>query len=75
MSIESDAQQDLSLTDEDAENVAGGKKTKHAAKPKPATHQVNVISSPGFTGPDQPTQYVTGNMGDDDCADGSEVTT
>jgi hypothetical protein len=32
-----------------------------------------MIVSPGFTGPDQPTQFVTGNTGNDDCDDGSET--
>jgi hypothetical protein len=73
MSIEQDAQKDLALSDEDAEGIAGGKKSKHVAKKATPTHKVNVISSPGFTGPDQPTQFVAGNMGNDDCADGSET--
>jgi hypothetical protein len=73
MSIEQDAEKDLALNDEDAENVAGGKKAKHAAKP--ATHAVKFIQSPGFTGPEQPAQFVTGNLGNDDCSDGTDVTT
>jgi len=43
MSIESEAQQDLSLTDEDAENVAGGRMNKKAKKG--GTHH----SGPAFT--------------------------
>ena len=72
MSIEQDAQKDLALGDEHASGVVGGKKAKKPAKP--ASHPVKVIVSPGFTGPDQPTQFVTGNLGNDDCSDGSETT-
>jgi hypothetical protein len=72
MSIEQEAQKDLAVSDDDAEGVVGGKKAKHAAKP--AAHKVKMIVSPGFTGPDQPTQYVEGNLGNDDCGDGSETT-
>jgi hypothetical protein len=72
MSIEQEAQKDLAVSDDDAEGVVGGKKTRKTVKP--ATHKVNVIVSPGFTGPDQPTQFVEGNMGNDDCDDGSQTT-
>jgi hypothetical protein len=37
VSIESDAQKDLALSDEDAAGIAGGKGSKKVAK-KPATH-------------------------------------
>jgi hypothetical protein len=51
VSIEQDAQQDLSLTDQDAEGVAGGKKTKKtAAKHKASGASVPYIKVPGFTG-------------------------
>ena len=69
MSIEQDAQKDLALSDADATGVAGGKRAKKAAKP--AAHPVKMIVSPGPTGPDQPTQFVEGNLGNDDCSDGS----
>jgi hypothetical protein len=71
MSNEFEAEKDLALSDEDAENVLGGKKRKKHAAP---THKVQVIYSPGASGADQPTQYVTGNLGNDDCSDGSEPT-
>jgi hypothetical protein len=51
VSIEQDAQQDLSLTDEDAEGVAGGKKTKHtAAKSHASERVVPYTKVAGFTG-------------------------
>jgi hypothetical protein len=56
MGIEQDAQQDLALTDEDAENIAGGKKAKkvsHTATKHPAgaaSHSVSYIQAPAATG-------------------------
>jgi hypothetical protein len=51
MGIEKNAESDLSLTDEDAEGVAAGKKTrkvaaKHAA---PKTYPVAVVGTPVVT--------------------------
>jgi hypothetical protein len=73
MSIEQDAQKDLALSDEDAQNVAGGKKSKQAAKKPAGVHEVKFTYSPGFTGADQPAQFVVGNTGNDDCSDGTET--
>ena len=60
MSIEEDANQDLAVSDEDAEGVAGGQKAGH----KPHT------SGPLYI--DQKTTFggteVSANSGDDDCA-------
>ena len=69
MSIESDANQDLALSEEDAEGVVGGKRAKKAAaKHKTATHAAsNTVSysySPGASGPAQP--YTSDG---DDCDD------
>jgi hypothetical protein len=47
VSIESEAEKDLALSDEDAEGIAGGKKTKHATS---KGHTVPYIKVPGFTG-------------------------
>jgi hypothetical protein len=44
MSIESDAQQDLSLNDEDAEGVAGGRANKKAASHAKPHHSAPVTS-------------------------------
>jgi hypothetical protein len=72
VSIDSDANQDLALTGEDAEGVVGGKNAKKAkkaaAKHKAATHAatytVTYIDSPGLSGPAQP--YTSDG---DDCDD------
>ena len=64
MSIDSDAQKDLALTDEDAEGVVGGKKQakKHKAETHPAAaHTVSYSYSPGATGP------ATSTTDDEDC--------
>jgi hypothetical protein len=47
MGIDKDAESDLSLTDEDAESVAGGKKTKKVAVKHPAakTYPVAVVGT------------------------------
>ena len=51
MGIEKDAERDLSLTDEDAESVAGGKKSKKAAAKHAAakTYPVAVVGTPVVT--------------------------
>jgi hypothetical protein len=61
VSIESDAQNDLALSDEDAENVVGGKKTT-----KRSTHSGEpiMIKQAAAFGPTE----VSANSGDDDCA-------
>jgi hypothetical protein len=65
VSIEPDAQKDLALDAEDAENVMGGQKKKKAAhKAKPAVAAQNVKVS--FT-PD-PSSITTATEGDD-CED------
>ena len=62
MSIESDAQNDLALSDEDAENVVGGKKaTKRSTHS--AAEPIMVKQATTFG----PTE-VSANSGDDDCA-------
>jgi len=65
VSIEQDAQKDLSLTDEEAEGVAGGKKAKHT---KAAGHSVPYIKVPGFSGTPDST------LPESDC-DPDEATT
>ena len=50
MSIESDAQKDLALSDEDAEGVVGGKKLKVTKHTAASTHSVPYTKVPGFTG-------------------------
>jgi hypothetical protein len=47
VSIESEAQKDLALSDEDAEGVVGGKKTKKTAT---KARTVPYIKVPAFTG-------------------------
>jgi len=65
MSIESDAQRDLSLDDGDAEDVVGGKKvTKKKKGGHPAPKQPIMIKQMGSLGPVE----VSANSGDDDCA-------
>ena len=68
MSIESDANEDLALTEEDAEGVVGGKKQVHkAAHHKAAPHAAGSVTynySPGASGPAQP--YTSDG---DDCDD------
>jgi len=67
VSIEQDAQKDLSLSDEEAEGVAGGKKTKQA-KHAAAGHSVPYIKVPGFSGTPDST------LPESDC-DPDEATT
>jgi hypothetical protein len=50
VSIESEAQRDLSLSDDDAEGIAGGKKTKKTASHAAPGHSVPYIKVPGYTG-------------------------
>jgi hypothetical protein len=51
VSIEQDAEKDLALSDDDAENIAGGKKTKHTAtKHHAAERVVPYTKVAGFTG-------------------------
>ena len=61
MSIESDANKDLALSDEDADGVTGG----HAAR-----HKSHASGKPLYI--DQPNTFggtqVSANSGDDDCA-------
>jgi hypothetical protein len=69
VSIESDANQDLALTEEDADGVVGGKKAKKPAKHKAAPHHaaagsVTYTYTPGASGPAQP--YTSDG---DDCDD------
>jgi hypothetical protein len=68
VSIESDADRDLALSDEDAEGVVGGtKKAKKTAKTThhaAASHSVTYNYSPGASGPAQP--YTSDG---DDCND------
>ena len=51
MGIEQDAAKDLSLSDDDAEQIAGGKKTKKTAhkSSKPKTYSVGYVNVPAST--------------------------
>jgi hypothetical protein len=64
VSIESDADQDLALTDEDAEGVTGGHANRHKE------HKSNAKTEPLYI--DQQNTFggttVSANSGDDDCA-------
>jgi hypothetical protein len=75
MGIEQDAQQDLALTDEDAENIAGGKKAKKAshtaAKHAAASHSVSYIQAPAATGGSPDDSGTTAWT--DDCDDPAPV--
>ena len=69
MSIDSDAQQDLALNDEEADGIVGGNKkqkkaTKHTVTHAPAPRPPIMISQTVTYGPTQ----VSANSGDDDCA-------
>ena len=68
MSIESEAQKDLALSDEDAEGVAGGKKTKKTAAHTAKGHTVPYIKVPAFSGTPDST------LPESDC-DPDETTT
>jgi hypothetical protein len=74
MSIERDAEKDLVLGEDDAAGIVGGKKTKKTTA-KAKTYPVKMIVEPSFPGADQPAQFVVGNMGNDDCSDGTETAT
>jgi hypothetical protein len=64
VSIESDANQDLSLTDEDAEDVTGGHATRHKShKSEVRTEPLMINQTMTFGGTE-----VSANSGDDDCA-------
>jgi hypothetical protein len=65
MSIESEAERDLALTDEDAENVVGGKKTvKKAAHHAAATH---TAGQPLMIKQDQVYGPVSDQLPESDC--------
>ena len=72
MGIEQDASKDLSLTDEEAETVAGGKKTKKAVHKKTAhvakTYAVGYVNMPAATGSAPVDDSGTTAWGDD-CDD------
>lgn len=72
MNIDSDAQKDLALNDEDADSVVGGnKKAKKSVKHHTAAHPTTAASRPPLM-VYQATAYgpteVSANSGDDDCA-------
>ena len=62
MSIEQDAQKDLSPSDEEAEGIVGGKKMKHTATKHAAGGSVQYIKVPGFSGTPDST------LPESDCA-------
>lgn len=64
MSIETDAQKDLALSDEDAENVAGGKMTAKKSAATAPTRPPLFVKQTTVFGPTE----VSANSGDDDCA-------
>jgi hypothetical protein len=64
VSIEEDANQDLSLSDEDAEGVAGGHRAKSKSAKSHASGQPLYIDQQGTFG----GTTVSANSGDDDCA-------
>ena len=68
MSIETDAQKDLALSDEDGENVVGGKKA--AKKSVDAAGRPLLIKQSTTFGPTE----VSANSGDDDCAPENSAT-
>jgi hypothetical protein len=71
MTVESDAQKDLALSDEEAENVVGGKKTKSAKHTKAPTYPVEYIHTAGSSSP----QVATDDPSDcDPTAGGSDTT-
>jgi hypothetical protein len=64
VSIESDAQNDLSLSDEDAEGVVGGHKAAHKShKSENRTEPLMIKQTTTFGGTTE-----SANSGDDDCA-------
>jgi hypothetical protein len=64
VSIESDADQDLALSDEDAEGVVGGHKAAHKSHKSEARTEPLMIKQTQTFGPTE----VSANSGDDDCA-------
>jgi hypothetical protein len=69
VSIESDAEKDLALSDGDAEGIVGGKKTKKtAAKHAATTHQVTYINVPAYSGTPDDTLPAS------DCEDDTTTT-
>ena len=70
MSIETDAQKDLALNPEDAENVVGGKKSKKKAHKKQAVRHASAGPSINIQTQPTVTEYSTtmtdeGDMGGD----------
>jgi hypothetical protein len=66
VSIEDDANQDLALSDEDAEGVTGGHAVRHKAKAHKSearTEPIYINQQATFGG-----TTVSANSGDDDCA-------
>jgi hypothetical protein len=72
MGIEQDAAKDLSLSDSDADMVAGGKKTKKTAHKAsaPKTYAVGYINQPASTS-SAPTDDSGTTAWTDDCDDPS----
>ena len=64
MSIESEAQKDLALSDDDAEGVVGGDKAQHKVHKSEARTEPLMIKQTQTFGPTE----VSANSGDDDCA-------
>ena len=76
MSIDSDAQKDLELAEEDAEGVAGGRKTKKTQHQAASAPRGPLMIKQTVTyGPTE----ISADSGDDDCApdpsDTSDATT
>jgi len=72
MSIEHEAAKDLSLTESEAEQVAGGKKAKkaaHKATPAAKTYSVGYVNVPANTS--APVDDSGTTAWADDCADPS----
>jgi hypothetical protein len=72
MNIDSDAQKDLVLTDDEADGVTGGvettrKSTKRYKAPVVTSRVVQLVKSPGLYTP-APGVPQSANSGDDDCA-------
>jgi hypothetical protein len=74
MGIEQDAAKDLSLTEDDAEMVAGGKKTKKPAAHKTAakTYAVGYVNAPASASTAPPDSSGT-TAWTDDCDDPASV--
>jgi hypothetical protein len=67
VSIEQDAQKDLSPSDEEAEGIVGGRKMKHTATKHAAGGSVQYIKVPGFSGTPDST-LPESDCGPDDTA-------